>query len=461
MEKSKLRIKKVLWEIFISLLLISLTFVGGIYFSQTHFLFGTRIENVPCSFLSIEKAIEKINLEKGEKIVTFSFANRNTYYVVAKELGIRVDEARVTQIFEQQHSNPKETREYSLDGFLFSDPEKLRNFLGQIPELQEENMVEPQNAYMVWNDVEFSIHKDVLGNVIDFEEAVKLASKELKNGVRHIDFSSITDVVAEILTEDLVKERNELNLILKNSINFELSDGNVVTLDSSIIKNWVKQDENGKFTIDVENGVPTFVEELAIKVNEANSYMLFAPTDYEGFVTVYVPMELRAQLNKEGEITEIKKLLRCNFESVYSKPIYDRALISDNLISYAEIDKSRQHVWFYKGLSLLVDTPCVTGNARDGYDTPSGVFSLLNKNMDVPLEGFNKDGTEYSVTVKYWMRFYEGYGMHEAYWRSQFGGDIYLTNGSHGCVNLPEDAAAIIYENIDETVLIIVYQSEL
>ena len=225
----------------------------------------------------------------------------------------------------------------------------------------------------------------------------------------------------------------------------------------------MKQDENGKFTIDIENGVPAFVEELAIKVNETNSYMLFAPTDYEGFVTVYVPMKLRAQLNKEGEITEIKNLLRCNFESVYCKPIYDRALISDNLISYAEIDKSRQHVWFYKGLSLLVDTPCVTGNVRDGYDTPSGVFSLLNKDMNARLEGFNKDGSEYSVTVKYWMRFNEdeGIGMHEAYWRSQFGGNIYLTNGSHGCVNLPEDAAAIIYENIDETVLIIVYQSEL
>ena len=139
MEKSKLRIRKALWKIFIPLLLISLIFAGGIYFSQTHFLFGTRIANVPCSFLSIEKAIEKINLEKGEEIVTFSFINDKTYDVASKELGIRVDETRIAQIFEQQHLNPKEAREYSLDGFLFSDSEKLRNFLGQIPELQEEN----------------------------------------------------------------------------------------------------------------------------------------------------------------------------------------------------------------------------------------------------------------------------------------------------------------------------------
>lgn len=460
MEKSELRIRKALWEIFISLLLISLTFAGGIYFSQTHFLFGTMIENVPCSFLSIDDAIEKVNLEKGEKIVTFSFANRNTYYVAAKELGIRGDEAQIVRIFNQQHSNPKEAREYDLDGFILADTEMVRAFLEQIPELQEENMISPQNAYMVWDEVEFSVQKEVLGNVINFEEAVNFTLEKIKNGERHIDFSGITDVTPEILEEDLVDERDKLNSILNSLINFELSDGNVVTLDSNTIKNWVKQDENGKFTIDVENGVSAFVEELAVKVNEANSYMLFAPTDYEGFVTVYVPMELRAQLNKEGEITEIKNLLRCNFESVYCKPIYDRALISENYTSYLELDKSRQHVWFYKELSLLIDTPCVTGNVEDGHDTPTGVFYLLNKNRGVYLEGFNNDGSKYSSYVEYWMRFYEGIGMHDASWRSKFGGDIYLTNGSHGCVNLPEDAAAIIYENIDETMLIIVYQSE-
>lgn len=459
MKKNKLRIRKALWEIFISLLLLSITFVGGIYFSQTHFLFGTRIANVPCSFLSIEKAIEKINLEKGEEIVTFSFINDKTYDVASKELGIRVDETRIAQIFEQQHVNYKEAREYSLNGFILANPEMLRKFLRQIPELQEENMVEPQNAYMVWDEIAFSIQEEVLGNVIDFEEAVNLALKKTQNGERHIDFSLITDVTPEILEEDLVNERDELNSILKSSINFELSNGIFVILDSTTIKSWIKQDENGKFTIDVESGVPEFVEYLATRVNEANSYMQFAPTDYEGFITLNVPMELRAQLDKESEIAEIMSMLGAS-EPINTKPIYDRALISENLTNYLELDKSRQHVWFYKELSLLVDTLCVTGNVRDGYDTPSGMFHLLNKNMDVTLEGFNKDGSKYSALVKYWMRFYEGYGIHDATWRNKFGGTIYKTSGSHGCVNVPKDAAAKIYENIDETVLIIIYQSE-
>ena len=56
------------------------------------------------------------------------------------------------------------------------------------------------------------------------------------------------------------------------------------------------------------------------------------------------------------------------------------------------------------------------------------------------------------------MPFYDGQGLHDADWRSSFGGNIYVTNGSHGCVNLPPQAAAAIYAEIDEGMAIILYQ---
>lgn len=455
MEENKLRWKKTLVKILIAILALLIALAGGICFAKTHFLVGTKIEGVSCSFLSIEKAIEKVNLEKGEKIVTFCFINGEKYYAFSKQLGIRIDETRVGEIFEQQHLNPKEAREYDLDGFILADTEMVRAFLEQIPELQEKNMVEPQNAYMIWDVTEFSIKKEVMGNVINFEEAINFTLERIKNDEKRIDFSPITDVIPEILEEDLVNERDELNSILKSSINFELSDGTIVTLDANTIKNWVYQDENGKFIIDVEQGVTEFVEELAIKVNDANSYMKFAATDFEGLATVNVPKEVRPQLDKENEIIEIMNMLGSS-GPIYKQPIYDRKLISEMLTSYIELDISRQHVWVYVDGTLLVDTLCVTGDVSKGYDTPTGVFYLLNKDPNVLLEG---EG--YSVTVKYWMRFYKGCGFHDAYWRSQFGGNIYKTGGSHGCVNLPENAATQIYEIIDKTMPIIIYQSEL
>jgi len=55
------------------------------------------------------------------------------------------------------------------------------------------------------------------------------------------------------------------------------------------------------------------------------------------------------------------------------------------------------------------------------------------------------------------MPFDGGIGLHDATWRYQFGGNIYKWNGSHGCVNMPLNAAKVVYENIDKSMPIIVW----
>ena len=47
-------------------------------------------------------------------------------------------------------------------------------------------------------------------------------------------------------------------------------------------------------------------------------------------------------------------------------------------------------------------------------------------------------------------------GFHNAPWRSAFGGDIYLTNGSHGCINLSYEKADELYSlcNVGDVVII-------
>ena len=60
--------------------------------------------------------------------------------------------------------------------------------------------------------------------------------------------------------------------------------------------------------------------------------------------------------------------------------------------------------------------------------------------------------------VGYWMPFNGGIGFHDASWRSEFGGTIYKTNGSHGCVNLPKEAAKQIFLNIDQGTMVRVHE---
>lgn len=123
---------------------------------------------------------------------------------------------------------------------------------------------------------------------------------------------------------------------------------------------------------------------------------------------------------------------------------------------FVYIDIEQQFMWYYKNGQMLVATPVTTGTEY-AYDTPKGLYSLYYKAQNVTLKGDNGDGTKYESKVVYWMPFNGDIGIHDAdNWRSQYGGDIYEYNGSHGCVNTPREKAALIYENIEADTPILV-----
>ena len=48
------------------------------HFADTHFLWNTIIDDVDCTFLTLEKAIEKIKAEGIDKTHIFSYQNNST-----------------------------------------------------------------------------------------------------------------------------------------------------------------------------------------------------------------------------------------------------------------------------------------------------------------------------------------------------------------------------------------------
>ena len=55
------------------------------------------------------------------------------------------------------------------------------------------------------------------------------------------------------------------------------------------------------------------------------------------------------------------------------------------------------------------------------------------------------------------MPFNGGIGIHDASWRNKFGGEIYKTGGSHGCVNSPYEVAKAIFDNIEVGTPVVCY----
>lgn len=110
-------------------------------------------------------------------------------------------------------------------------------------------------------------------------------------------------------------------------------------------------------------------------------------------------------------------------------------------ITYIAVNIENQILTYFVNGEPVLMTPCVTGSP--GRSTPQGVFTI---NSCVPGKYLN--GPTWHVWVDRWMRFSGNCGIHDASWRDQFGGDIYLSNGSHGCVNIPHDQAVLLYEMV-------------
>lgn len=120
--------------------------------------------------------------------------------------------------------------------------------------------------------------------------------------------------------------------------------------------------------------------------------------------------------------------------------------------NYVEVNLSAQTVWVYKNGQCVLSSPFVSGKVYGNYCTPTGVYAVQDKDTNCYLVG-----ADYMSFVYYWVGFYYGYGLHDATWRWNFGGDIYLYNGSHGCVNMPLNNAAILYNNVSVGTAVIVY----
>ena len=172
------------------------------------------------------------------------------------------------------------------------------------------------------------------------------------------------------------------------------------------------------------------------------------------------------KLDVAGESAALTQLIQAGLaegeqdrEPVYAATAASRTA-PDWGTTYVEIDLTGQHVYMFQEGSLVWEAPCVTGNIAKNYDTPAGIYSLTYKEKDRILRGAKKaDGSyEYESHVDYWMPFNGGIGLHDATWRSKFGGSIYQTSGSHGCINLPPDKAAVLYDLVYKGMPVLCYE---
>ncbi len=108
---------------------------------------------------------------------------------------------------------------------------------------------------------------------------------------------------------------------------------------------------------------------------------------------------------------------------------------------YIVVNLSDQWLYAYEGKTMVYDAPVSTG--RDGMNTPTGSYAIYAKLKRQTMDGVT-DGEYWVVpNVPNVMYINGGVALHGTYWHNRFGTGARI---SHGCVNLPLDDAAWLYE---------------
>ena len=116
-------------------------------------------------------------------------------------------------------------------------------------------------------------------------------------------------------------------------------------------------------------------------------------------------------------------------------------LINENVVV---VDISDQKVKYYENNEVVFESDVVTG--KPSTPTHTGYFEIKGKRHNTVLRG-----PGYASPVNDFAPFDNGIGFHDAKWRdeSEFGGETYLTKGSHGCVNMPVDQAPELINRLE------------
>lgn len=128
---------------------------------------------------------------------------------------------------------------------------------------------------------------------------------------------------------------------------------------------------------------------------------------------------------------------------------------------YVDVDLSEQYARFYNDAGELVwETDIISGKPTADMATPTGVYVVNLKNSPTTLYTYEKGKEKPNETVvQYWMPFVGNViGLHDAWWQPGFGGTMYQDGyGSHGCVNLPSDKAAELYDMVNVGDVVVVH----
>lgn len=445
---------------------ILLVAAGGVYVGmsqkyKTRFFPNTQINGVDASGKTAAEVQERIAEGVNGYTLTITERNNQTETIAGTDIKLHAEfDGSLEKMVAAQ--NPfawlwhMKQEEYTIGTMVAYDDAALESQIRNLSCLDPEKAVEPVNAKIseYVSGQGYSIEPEQEGTAVEAEKLTQAVTGAIENLQDHLSLEE-ADVYKKptVLKNDasLAEQLDKMNKYAKMSVTYQFGDS-TETLNGDQIHAWLIANADGSVSVD-SSKVSEYVSEMAKAHNTSNKAKTLK-TSYGSTIQVSGGT-YGWKINQAAE-TEALAAIIASGESTTREPEYSQKAAShganDYGDTYVEINLTGQHLFFYKEGKLVVESDFVSGNLAKGWGTPAGSYPLAYKQKNAVLKGEN-----YRTPVNYWMPFNNGIGMHDAKWRSSFGGTIYKTGGSHGCINLPPSVAKTIFDNISAGTPVICY----
>ncbi len=319
--------------------------------------------------------------------------------------------------------------------------------------------IETKDAYVAMANPDYPIVPEVYGNKADVDAYYDGIVKGIELGELRFKFDAKDYIDApEVKSDDpkLLNYQRCCRKYLTQKITYDLGK-ETFTVTADDIRGMLKSVESGEPD---REAVAKYVKKMANEYDTFGDSVKFKSLTGKTFNVRNVTYGWSIDKDKETaqlmeDISSHKDVKREPEFATRGNGTYS-TLVGD---TYIDIDITNQHLVYFENTNRRFETDVVTGCVAAGHSTPTGIFKVLNKGRNLTLKGGSKKKkTYYESFVSYWMGFYgSSYGMHDATWRSSFGGTIYKYSGSHGCVNIPPSNMPSLYNMVSVGTPVIVH----
>lgn len=446
---------------------IALIYIIVSLFFQKHLLYGTYINGMECSGKTIEQVEKMLAKQVEEYGLTIEARDGNQEQISGADISIVYEGyGELEKTYQEQNGFTWpaaffKKQQVAITTAFSYDENQLEEAMSSLVCMQEENQIAPVAATVVCENGQIVVKEESNGAQLDLEaakEAIRTAVKNLQTelSLEEADVYLKPRFTSE--SEEVLAAKATLEKYMTAEITYSI-DGIVTVVNAENIQNWISVNENMEPIIS-EEAVHTFAASLGETYNIADSAEeLVTPTGKTvSMAGARKGRKIGADAEMQQLISEIKEGTVVTREPVFAT----KGTAAGEKVwgtTYVEVDITAQHMWYIQNGSVAFESDIVTG--KPGNNTPTGVFSILEKKRDKVLKGklLPNGKREYETPVSYWMRVtWSGIGFHDATWQAAFGGQRYVQGyGSHGCINMPKGKAAELYGLISNGCPVIIH----